>query len=65
MPKNDGGMRFHDLEKFSIAMVGKKVWKLVQDTNSLFYRVFKTKYFSNRTIFYAKAHQVLMPGKVS
>lgn len=56
-------------------MLAKKLWHLLYDTNSLFYRVSKAKYFSFANIFEAKtksgshawrsilgAHKVISPG---
>ena len=47
-------MGFKEFAKFNDAMLAKQVWRLIHDTNSLFYRVFKSKYFPNDTIFDAK-----------
>ena len=53
-PKSKGGLGFRELGKFNEAMLAKQLWHLVHDTDSLFYRVFKAKYFPTGTIFYAK-----------
>jgi len=45
---------FKEFAKFNDAMLAKQMWRLIHDTNSLFYRVFKSKYFPNDTIFDAK-----------
>ena len=47
-------MGFKELTKFNDARLAKQVWQLSHNTSSLFYRVFKAKYFPNDTIFDAK-----------
>ena len=54
MPKNEGGMGFKELRKFNDAMLAKQVWQLVHDKESLFYRVFKAKFFPSDDIFSAQ-----------
>ena len=54
-PKMEGGLGFKDLCKFNEAMLAKHVWRLIHDMDSLFFRVFKTKYFPNGSIFEAKS----------
>ena len=48
-------MGFKDLCNFNKAMLAKQVWRLIEDKESLFYRVFKVKYFPNCSIFEAKS----------
>ena len=54
-PKLEGGLAFKDLCKFNEVMLAKQVWWLLHDTGSLFYRVFKSKYFLNYSLFEAKS----------
>jgi hypothetical protein len=44
-PKMHGGMGFKDLSAFSLAMLGKQVWKFITEPNSLVARIFKARYF--------------------
>ena len=46
MPKASGGMSFRDLRSFNLALLAKQGWWLQQGSNSLFYKVFKSKYFT-------------------
>ena len=47
--KKMGGLGFHDLHAFNLALLAKQAWKLVQKTDSLFYRIYKARYFPNST----------------
>lgn len=51
--KNAGGMGFRHFRDFNMAMLGKQLWKLATDTNSLVSRMYKAKYFANTDIFQA------------
>ena len=46
-PKAYGGMGFKQLKQFNLAMLAKQGWRLQIGTDSLLYRVFKSKYFPN------------------
>jgi hypothetical protein len=43
--KEDGGMGFRNLHMFNTALLSKQCWRLLDNQQSLFFRVFKAKYF--------------------
>ena len=47
-------MGFKDLVMFNDALLSKQTWKLLHDTQSLFCKVFKAKFFPNTTVMEAR-----------
>ena len=52
--KIKGGMRFRDISTFNLAMLARQAWRLIHHNQSLFYRVYKAKYFPNGSFLMAE-----------
>jgi hypothetical protein len=52
--KEDGGLGFRNLHMFNTALLSKECWRLLENQQSLFFRVFKAKYFPSCSFLDAK-----------
>ena len=52
--KMEGGMGFRDLAMFNDSLLAKHAWRLLQNSDSLFYKFFKALFFPNCSIMEVK-----------
>ncbi|XVF52632.1 hypothetical protein PTKIN_Ptkin05aG0033800 [Pterospermum kingtungense] len=52
--KRYGGIRFRHIESFNRALLGKQVWRLLQNQSSWIFKVLKAKYFPSCSFLEAK-----------
>ncbi|KAL1357747.1 hypothetical protein AAHE18_05G276600 [Arachis hypogaea] len=51
----NGELEFKDLEAFNLTMLAKQGWRLLKKLHSMFYKIFKYKYFRCFSFLEAKA----------
>jgi hypothetical protein len=56
-PNEDGGLGFHDLYHFNLAMLTKQVWRLICNPDSLCGHILKARYFPDGNILSATCPQ--------
>ena len=49
-PKEDGGLGFKEIEKFNEALLAKQVWRMMNNPDSMCFKVFKARVFPNCSI---------------
>lgn len=52
--KGDGGLGFRDMRLFNYALLGRQVWRLFHNKDTICYRVLSSKYFLEGDVFHPK-----------
>lgn len=55
MPKEEGGLGFHEIQKFNDALLAKQLWRILTQPNLLMFRVLRAKYFPTGGLLKAEA----------
>ena len=53
-PKSDEGMGFRDFKALNLALLAKQGWRMLENPNALVHRVYKAKYFANKSFLNAQ-----------
>ncbi|KAL1126217.1 hypothetical protein V6Z11_A13G097200, partial [Gossypium hirsutum] len=53
-PKRMEGLGIRDVRLFNLALLGRQVWRLLNNTDSLCFKVLSSRYFPDGNIFHAK-----------
>ena len=48
--KEVGGLGFKEIEKFKDALLAKQVWRMINNPDSLYHKVFKARFFPECSI---------------
>ena len=54
LPKALGGLGFKDLSSFNQALLAKQGWRLLENPNSVAFKILKVKYFKGEDFLSAK-----------
>ncbi|TYI76843.1 hypothetical protein E1A91_D06G105100v1, partial [Gossypium mustelinum] len=53
-PKAMGGLGIRNVRLFNLALLGRQVWRLINNTDTLCFKVLSSKYFPDGNMFNAK-----------
>lgn len=58
--KPDGGLGFWNLAQFNDVLLAKQAWRLLKSPNSLFAKLFKSRYYKDDHLFEVKSTNILV-----